>query len=207
MLKASNTKISLLGISMVVLPNSEPAMTPDKFAELICLDLDLSPSNYAPMVASLIKSQIQDYKRYYMSHDYPIPEDSRVIIKLDITTGKIHLRDRFEWDLDSEISPEQFARILVSDLGLGGEFKTLIAHSIHEQLHRIKRDGDFETMFAIEKPLRGQEESITWCPTIESGQEQEATSQMDLDRQTRLTHIIKGTTSRTAAKLYTQDPG
>lgn len=42
--------------------------------------------------------------------------------------GKVQLRDRFEWDLASDMSPEVFASILASDLQLGGEFVTLIAH-------------------------------------------------------------------------------
>ncbi len=43
--------------------------------------------------------------------------------------------DQFEWDLSNPLnSPEQFARELCADLGLGGEFATTIAYSIRGQL-------------------------------------------------------------------------
>jgi SNF5 / SMARCB1 / INI1 len=43
---------------------------------------------------------------------------------LDITVGNISLVDQFEWSIESSNdSPELFAEKLVSELGLGGEFK------------------------------------------------------------------------------------
>jgi SNF5 / SMARCB1 / INI1 len=81
-----------------------------------------------PTISNTIKSQIADHKRFYQTLDYPVIEDSRVIIKLDIFAGRVHLRDRFEWDLASDASPEDFAKIMAQDLGLGGEFCALIAH-------------------------------------------------------------------------------
>ncbi|KAI8371226.1 hypothetical protein EDC96DRAFT_501887 [Choanephora cucurbitarum] len=60
----------------------------------------------------------------------------RTIIKLDIIVGNRILNDQFEWDITCKHnSPEAFAEKMVSDLGLGGEFKTAIAHSIREQVH------------------------------------------------------------------------
>ncbi|KAG2232718.1 hypothetical protein INT48_000075 [Thamnidium elegans] len=60
----------------------------------------------------------------------------RTIIKLDITVGNRELVDQFEWDISCpRNSPEEFANILTTELGLGGEFKTAIAHSIREQIH------------------------------------------------------------------------
>ena len=45
------------------------------------------------------------------------------------------LADQFEWDLSNpHNSPEEFARQLCADLGLGGEFVTAIAYSIRGQL-------------------------------------------------------------------------
>ncbi|KAJ7794315.1 hypothetical protein B0H14DRAFT_2923586 [Mycena olivaceomarginata] len=58
-------------------------------------------------------------------------EDMRILIRLDIIVGSIKLDDQFEWDLDSDdASPEDFAEIYAQELGLGGEFKTAIVHSI-----------------------------------------------------------------------------
>ncbi|KAJ7072654.1 SNF5-domain-containing protein [Mycena amicta] len=67
-------------------------------------------------------------------------EDTRIVIRLDITVGSIKLDDQFEWDLDNEdASPEAFAEVHAQELGLGGEFKTAIAHSIREQLHAYQK--------------------------------------------------------------------
>jgi SWI/SNF-related matrix-associated actin-dependent regulator of chromatin subfamily B protein 1 len=41
------------------------------------------------------------------------------------------LDDQFEWDiLDENNSPERFADVYVNELGLSGEFKTAIVHSL-----------------------------------------------------------------------------
>lgn len=58
----------------------------------------------------------------------------RITIKLDITVGAMNLIDQFDWDiLNDDASAESFASTFASDLGLAGEFKTAIAHSIREQ--------------------------------------------------------------------------
>ncbi|KAI8993356.1 hypothetical protein BDB01DRAFT_776042 [Pilobolus umbonatus] len=60
----------------------------------------------------------------------------RTLIKLDIIVGNKILRDQFEWDITcKKNSPESFAQTMATELGLGGEFKTAIAHSIREQVH------------------------------------------------------------------------
>ena len=77
--------------------------------------------------------------------------------QLDITVGSVNLADQFEWDVNNvDNSPEMFAEVYASDLGLTGDFKcvfrideafylshktpiscyrTAIAHSIREQVH------------------------------------------------------------------------
>lgn len=61
--------------------------------------------------------------------------EMRIQIKLDITVGAMNLVDQFEWDISDEGScAESFASIFAADLGLSGEFKTAIAHSIREQV-------------------------------------------------------------------------
>jgi len=52
-----------------------------------------------------------------------------------------HLLDHIEWDLLSPLTPEAFARTLCADLGLSGESAPLIAHAVHEELLRHKRDA------------------------------------------------------------------
>ncbi|CAO0799994.1 unnamed protein product [Mucor circinelloides] len=60
----------------------------------------------------------------------------RTLIRLDIIVGNRILNDQFEWDITCEKnSPESFAETMATELGLGGEFKTAIAHSIREQVY------------------------------------------------------------------------
>jgi len=49
--------------------------------------------------------------------------------------------DHIEWDLLSPLTPEAFARNLCADLGLSGESAPLIAHAVHEEILRHKRDA------------------------------------------------------------------
>lgn len=49
--------------------------------------------------------------------------------------------DHIEWDLLSPLTPETFAITLCADLGLSGEAVPLIAHAIHEELIKHKRDA------------------------------------------------------------------
>lgn len=96
------------------------------------------------------------------------------------------MRDRFEWDLNSTLTPEQFAASLASDLSLGGEFVSLIAYSIREQVFRYRLNGDFDTTFAIEKPFRAEEEAKSWSPFIDVGDPvQDAEFTIEQDRKQR----------------------
>lgn len=107
---------------------NEKVITPEKFAEYFCGDLGLDLAHYASTVSRSIRNQVEAFKKYYQFSDSPIHEDTRTIIRLDILVGKVQLRDRFEWDLASDLKPEIFAAQLVNDLQLGGEFVTLVAH-------------------------------------------------------------------------------
>ena len=49
--------------------------------------------------------------------------------------------DHIEWDLRSGLTPEEFTHQLCLDLGLAGEAEPLIAHAIHEELMRHKKDA------------------------------------------------------------------
>ncbi|KAI8910932.1 hypothetical protein EDD86DRAFT_203960 [Gorgonomyces haynaldii] len=164
---------------------NETTITPEKFAEYLCVDLGININQHGHSIATNINNQINDWRRFYQREDFPVQEDSRVPIKLDVYCGSVHLQDRFEWDLSANNSPEDFARSLVRDLGLGGEFVALVAHSIREQILRIRREGEQEATFAIEKPLRAEEEAKSWSPFINLGQNLNGDYDGDLDRQTR----------------------
>lgn len=48
--------------------------------------------------------------------------------------------DHIEWDLLSPLTPEEFSRKLCAELGLTGEAIPLIAHAVHEELVKHKKD-------------------------------------------------------------------
>jgi SWI/SNF-related matrix-associated actin-dependent regulator of chromatin subfamily B protein 1 len=46
------------------------------------------------------------------------------LCKLDIIVGAMKLDNQFEWDMDYDgASPERFAEVYASELGLAGKFK------------------------------------------------------------------------------------
>lgn len=73
-----------------------------------------------------------------------------------MSVGKLNLRDRFEWDLNSrDVTPEMFAKQLASDLGVGGEFPIEIANSIREQIlaHKQRKIMDEERDYVVRSDI------------------------------------------------------
>ncbi|KAF9946936.1 SWI/SNF chromatin-remodeling complex subunit [Mortierella alpina] len=127
----------------------ESLITPEHFAEVLCEDMQFPAQQFAPLIAKHIREQIQDYHLPVLSTTVPPLEDQdpvvqeegrpsqelRILIKIDITVANTSLVDQFEWDIScSSNDPEHFAEVLAAELGLGGEFRTAIAHSIREQV-------------------------------------------------------------------------
>ncbi|CAG8520111.1 13777_t:CDS:2 [Acaulospora morrowiae] len=148
---------------------NEKLVSPEHFAEILCHDLDIPAIEFLAPIADSIRKQIQEHYSI-MESNFP-PEDSRITVNLDIHVGKLNLRDRFEWDLSSDLTPEEFSKILVSDLGIGGEFVSVIAHSIHEQLlkHKkeIKPDDSDNEREPLKTVFRSFEDAEEWCPVLE----------------------------------------
>lgn len=70
--------------------------------------------------------------------------------KLDILVGTMKLDDQFEWDAACPTnSPEAFAALYTSELGLSGEFTTAIAHQIREQVAALAQDKDTTALPAL----------------------------------------------------------
>lgn len=91
--------------------------------------------------------------------------DCRVLLSLDVQINKYHLLDTIEWDLaptpiastppvpptlsqsstpTNTLPPcttESFARILCADIGLHGEAVPIVAHAIHEEILKHKKDA------------------------------------------------------------------
>ncbi|KAJ8083139.1 SWI/SNF chromatin-remodeling complex subunit [Marasmius tenuissimus] len=94
-------------------------------------------------------------------------DDLRILIKIDIIVGSVKLDDQFEWDIDNtSSSPELFAETYAQDLGLSGEFKTAIAHSIREQVQTYQK-----SLYLVGRPTDGspiQDEDLrqSFLPTL-----------------------------------------
>ncbi|CAG8500445.1 9369_t:CDS:2 [Racocetra fulgida] len=147
---------------------NEKLIGPEHFAEIMCYDLDLPINEFRPLIADSIRKQIQEHEPVAESN--VSTEDTRVTINLDIHVGRLNLRDRFEWDLSSDLTPEEFSKILVADLGIGGEFVTMIAHSIHEQILKYKKDIKSDDSDNESAPLksvfRAYEDADEWSPVL-----------------------------------------
>ncbi|KAF8586301.1 SNF5-domain-containing protein [Ramaria rubella] len=151
----------------------EQIISPAAFARIFCSDLDLPAHPYAEQVEGAIRSQIEEWEgvagvdlRPPLSQP-PLDDeegeevpDCRVILEIDVQIATQHLLDHIEWDLLSPLTPEAFARTLCADLGLSGESAPLIAHAIHEEILRHKRD-------AIEWSVIGAGEAVSFEPEEE----------------------------------------
>uniref|UniRef100_A0A674EG77 SWI/SNF-related matrix-associated actin-dependent regulator of chromatin subfamily B member 1 n=1 Tax=Salmo trutta TaxID=8032 RepID=A0A674EG77_SALTR len=115
------------------------------------------------------------------------------VSQLNIHVGNISLVDQFEWDMsERENSPETFALMLCSELGLGGEFVTTIAYSIRGQLSWHQRTYAFRADFSenplptVEIAIRNTGDADTWCPLLETLTDAEMEKKIrDQDRNTR----------------------
>lgn len=165
---------------------NELLVTPEIFSEILCDDLDLNPSTFIPAISSSIRQQLESHPSDSL---YEENTDQRVVIKLNIHVGNVSLVDQFEWDVsEPQNSPEEFAKTLAAELGLGGEFVTSIAYSIRGQLAWHQK-----TFAVIESPLptvdcivRPINEADQWCPFLETLTDAEMEKKIrDQDRNTR----------------------
>ncbi|KIJ54251.1 hypothetical protein M422DRAFT_241501 [Sphaerobolus stellatus SS14] len=95
--------------------------------------------------------------------------DCRVILEIDVQIATQHLSDHIEWDLLSPLTPEEFARTLCCDLGLGGESIPLIAHAVHEEILRHKRDAIEWNVISVGEASTGDGEEEREKPRDRSG--------------------------------------
>ncbi|CAI4230321.1 unnamed protein product [Auanema sp. JU1783] len=173
---------------------NEKLITPDLVAEIICEDLDLPSNNFQPAVAAAIHQQLEA-----ATEAPPLDNnvsDQRAILKLNINVGNQSLVDQFEWDMsDPNNNPEDFARSLCSELGLGGEFASAIAYSIRGQLQWNQRTYAFSEspQPTVECPFRNPAESDQWGPFLETLTDAEIEKKMrDQDRNTRRMRRLVG---------------
>lgn len=155
---------------------NEEVITPEQFAAITCKDLDL-PVGFLSVIENSIKNQLSEY-RAVANIKLPPEAGLRVVINLSVNLDKKLYEDKFEWDLGADLTAESFAKTVVQDLGLAGEFYPAIAHAVHEQLLRMKKeaiDGHLpqeidnlaafnqEAGWRMDQELLGEE----WVPTVE----------------------------------------
>lgn len=125
----------------------EKLISPDQFTDYLIEDLKVPPEAQRE-VANYVKQEMHEQTQNFYPHmiveDGPLDpskpynehkdDEMRIMIKLNITIGRISLVDQFEWDINNPLnSPEEFARHMAQENALSGEFTTAIAHSIREQ--------------------------------------------------------------------------
>lgn len=84
------------------------------------------PVGNEELVMNQIKAQMNSVKPYKGF-------DGECIRKISINCriGNVIITDQFEWDINNpDNSPEDFAAVIVTDLGLSSEFLLPIAHQI-----------------------------------------------------------------------------
>ncbi|KAI8380463.1 hypothetical protein EDC96DRAFT_491109 [Choanephora cucurbitarum] len=152
---------------------NEQYLTPEKFAEMLCVDLQLSIHRFAQPIADSIRSQVLDFESF---NQVKLPsEHTRVVIHLDLQVGKVNYRDQFEWEIKDENTnaPEVFSRQLAAELGIGGEYVSMISHAIREQLFKHKKQYAEELMIEgeirgnLENAFRPIEEAKDWVPRMD----------------------------------------
>lgn len=126
----------------------ERLLTPEAFARAFCADLDLA-QGWADTVAAQIRAQLEESEQIAgveLAVDGTQPgtgetPECRVILSIDVQIDNHHLLDHIEWDLRSPLTPEAFATQLCRELGLSGEAAPLVAHAVHEELLKHKKDA------------------------------------------------------------------
>jgi hypothetical protein len=118
------------------------------------------------------------------------PSANPAPFQLDVQIGTLHLVDRVEWDLSSSLTPELFASVLVRDLSLSSSAAPLIAHALHEELFRLKKnclemglvgqDDDSAARRRGARPLEGVWRE--WNETLSFGPRVEVLSLDEMDR-------------------------
>lgn len=93
---------------------TDPGMDTEDHVKVVTFqdtDMDVKQEERPMTVEELSASMKEDYG-----------EDLRLLIKVDIMVGSQNLSDTFEWDINSEVTPEEFASSYCRELGLSGEF-------------------------------------------------------------------------------------
>ncbi|KAJ1949077.1 Chromatin structure remodeling complex protein sfh1, partial [Linderina pennispora] len=154
----------------------ERIITPEQFAAIYCADLALPADGKASAqvhIAQLIRQQVAEYVTVDSADVSAI--ELRVVLNLEIQIGSHVLRDRVEWDILEPLGtkPEEFAKCLCRDLGLGGEYPPLVAHRVREEIARLQKelieagDAHWLRQNPVESAFRPPDMANAWGPSVE----------------------------------------
>ena len=117
---------------------NDHSITPEEFATIYCKDLDFfNATTLHSQIVSTINEQIHEYETVAAV----VVPDLHVIINLTCSLKNKLYEDNFQWNLnDNSLTPEMFASIIVSDLGLTREFIPTISYALHDYLLKVKKD-------------------------------------------------------------------
>ncbi|KAK0526406.1 Chromatin structure remodeling complex protein sfh1 [Tilletia horrida] len=176
----------------------ETLITPKEFAHMLLVDMELPLEPFTAQIETAINQACDDARAAGIGHTDFSPDnedDVRVIVEYTVQILRSTVKDRFEWDLCSGLTPESFAQQLCADLGLSGEAVGIISHAIREQLlvHRraaleLLRSNELDSRGArpLEEVWRDLEQAREFGPLMEPLTEEELEKiEMDAMRNSR----------------------
>lgn len=178
----------------------ERFFTPEKFAEIMCDDVDLS-QKYVSVIALSIKNQLEDYLE---SKVQTLQIEDSVTIELELMVGRTLIRDKFEWDLNGELTPEEFAHVTCSELGLQKDHVPLFAAALREQILRICQTQNFTPAIVKQRTSNSvvMNPRDEWAPIIEELDSVQAERYLDRDkRETRRARRVASRSSYSRLKM------
>lgn len=160
----------------------EKLISPELFIQHLIEDLAIpdddiqSKRKLSEQVRAEMHEQILNYYPHVFVDDAPVEagkpyfehkdDELRIMIKLNITIGRITLIDQFEWDINNPQNlPEDFAKNMALENALSGEFTTAIAHSIREQSQLYTRSLWLTNHMFDGRPVEDPDVRDSFLPT------------------------------------------
>lgn len=108
------------------------------FVQQLVVDLKL-PSTVVPQIVESTLAQIQQFQTSPKPGPSDVKDDLQrgyIVIEFRDSFRGIRVADKFLWNpYDDAVSPEEFARQYVLDVGLNSEWSVLLAHTIRLRVH------------------------------------------------------------------------
>lgn len=173
---------------------NDPSLSIEDFATVYCRDLgfDAAAADSDSASAAALHQQIVSTIREQLTEGAKVAAvklpDVHAVVNLTCNLNDKFYEDNFQWNLsDNSLTPEQFAEVIVGDLGLTRDFLPLLAFSLHDSILKIKREWLEGNMALQETPIQNEaafgylsgirldvdELGINWCPRVEILTQQE----------------------------------